>query len=427
MFRRVMAGGAGLVLAASLAGCSAAPADDGTITLTFEALAWQSTSIDANLAIIEEWNSQNPDVQVEYVQGDWGSIRDELTTAFEGGKGPDLFHYYDTGLQPFAERGDVLDLTEYLSSDFVASVREEAWVNVSFRGLEGIWGVPFLQEPILIYGNKALFDAAGVPVPTTDDPWTWDEYQAAARDLTSDGVYGAVMPLMNRTDLIVGLGQSFGAEYFTEDGTALQWGEAESEVPTRVHSMLYEDKTMPLEVLGLGPEDVVPGFLAGDFATVFGGSYLRQQFEEGKGEGFEWVAIPPPVGIDQNTPNGAQTISVSAQTEHPEEAVRFLEFMLNGENQAALAVGDWLTPTSIDAVDAPEFQDAAGGWPVAIAQSENLVQAVYQQVPGWDEWVDRAGNGAFAAYFANEVTLDELITRLEAEGNPVLERAAERR
>ncbi len=427
MIKKVLAITAAVALAATAAGCSTSEPESGPVTLTFEALAWQSTSIEANKAIVAEWNAQNPDVQVEYLQGDWGSIRDELTTAFEGGKGPDLFHYYDTGIQPFAERGNLLDLSQYLSDDFIASIREEAWPNVSFRGLDGVWGVPFLQEPILVFANATKLAEAGIAPPTVDDPWTWDEYQEISRQLTSGDTYGAAMPLLNRADLVIGLGHSFGANYFTEDGRALEWGSAEEEVPKRVHSMLYDDQSMPLEVLGLGPEDVVPGFLSGRFATVFGGSYLRQQFEEGKSEGFEWIAVPTLVGVDQSTPNGAQTISISAQTEHPEEAAQFLEFLLNGQNQARLAVGDWLAPTSIDAADAPEFQDASLGWDVTIASSANLEQARYQQVPGWDEWAERVGHAGFIAYFANEITLDELVERFETEGNPVLERAADRR
>ncbi len=427
MIKKVLAGAAVVALAVTAAGCSATEPEEGPVTLTFEALAWQTTSIEANQAIVAEWNEQNPDVQVEYLQGDWGSIRDELTTAFEGGTGPDLFHYYDTGLQPFAERGNLLDLSDYLSDEFVASIGDQSWKNVSFRELDGVWGVPFLVEPILVFANATMLADAGIAVPTVDDPWTWDEYQEVARQLTTGDTYGSAMPLMNRADLIIGLGHSFDASYFSEDGTALEWGAAEAEVPLRVHSMLHDDQSMPLEVLGLGPEDVVPGFLSGRFATIFGGSYLRQQFEEGKPDGFEWIAVPTLVGVDQATPNGSQTISISAQTEHPEEAAAFLEFMLNGQNQARLAVGDWLAPTNIDAADAPDFQDAALGWDVTIASAANLEQARYQQVPGWDEWAERVGHAGFMAYFANEITLDQLVERFESEGNPVLERAAARR
>src|SRR5690606_24630969 len=45
------------------------------------------------------------------------------------------------------------------------------------------------NEVLLLYYNKAIFDAQGVNYPPSvaDDAWTWDEFVAAAKLLTLDG------------------------------------------------------------------------------------------------------------------------------------------------------------------------------------------------------------------------------------------------
>lgn len=413
---------------------SVQPEEAEPVHLEFYSLAWQPPSIEANKRIIEQWNSQHPKIQVEYVQGDWGSVADVLTTGFEAGTAPDLFQFWDGGLQAYAVRGNLLNLEGLLSEGFVADIRQDAWENVSFDRAKGVWGVPFLQEPTLVFANKRLLDEAGVAVPSADQPWTWDQYAEVAKSLTvdSDGdgnpeTWGAAIPLLEGgTDRTISLGLSFGAQYFNDAGTELVWGSAEQEIPQRLHALMYRDRSMSTDVLGLGPADIIPPFFEGQYATIFGGTFIRQQFTEGAPEGFEWVTIPPLMGTSQNQSNVAQTVSIVAGTEHPKEAVEFLEYLLSPENQVQLALGDWLTPTSIAAGQSPELSDPAIGWDVSIAASEHLVQSNHQRAAGYDEWASKVANQAFTEFYADQITIDQLRDRLVADGNPVLERAATR-
>ena len=48
-------------------------------------------------------------------------------------------------------------------------------------------------DTIAIWANKAIFEKAGVALPTGD--WTWDQFMTAAKDISTklkgDGIYGA--------------------------------------------------------------------------------------------------------------------------------------------------------------------------------------------------------------------------------------------
>ena len=85
-----------VLLAGSLAvsGCATSstssddPAEDGSsaggepVTLKFQTLAFQAPTIKASKDIVASWNEENPDVQVDYVQGSWDSVHDQLVTQF---------------------------------------------------------------------------------------------------------------------------------------------------------------------------------------------------------------------------------------------------------------------------------------------------------------------------------------------------------
>ena len=402
--------------------------DSGTVELSFVSLAWQPPAIEANKEIVAEWNASHPDVHVRYVQGDWSTIADQLTVQFQAGKAPDLFHYYDAGLARFAADGRLLDLSSQLSESFVSDIASEAWKNVEFRDLPGRYGVPFLQEPTMIYVNADLAAEHGITLPDAATPWSWDQLRDAALELTTHeagkpDTFGFALPLKGgAVDYTLTLGMSFDAGYFTDDGL-VSWGPAEDQVPSLLHAMIHEDGSMSADVLGLDSVDLVPRFVEGQYAMIVGGAFLRQQLEQADQPTFSWEAIPPPVGTAHAQNNSAQTISISAATKHPPEAAAFLEFFLDPDNQARLAVADWLTPTSQAAVDTLASTEQGLGWDAVLAEAPFFRHAAFNGVTGYSEWDERVASQALRDYYADKISLEELAERVEHDGNAILERA----
>lgn len=392
------------------------------VQLRFQSLAWQEQSVEANRELVDQWNAEHPEIQVEYIQGDWGSVHDQLLTSFEGGDPPDIIHYEAAAIQVFAEGGYLADLEPLLSDEFKADIPEDIWGTVQYDGY-GTIGAPFLVESRLPIANRALLDEAGIEVPTPDDPWTWDEFADAAAQLTTDDTYGVAFPLGSPANAMVTLAQSFGGTYL-HDGPVIEVSEPELEVPRRIHEMLYVDESAAPQTVATNTTDSLPGFFAGEYAMIFGAIWLRQQMVEQAPEGFDWVTIPPLEGTDGATQSAnPQILSVAADSEHPEEAAQFIEFFLNPENMARLALGDWLVPTSGGAL--AELESATGGeqgWDVAVGSADALAAAPWRRTPGFQEWLDRFATPGFQRYFANEIAEDELVSELERGGEETLGR-----
>ncbi|WP_219417689.1 ABC transporter substrate-binding protein [Pseudonocardia nigra] len=430
MLRRIMVAAAAAALAvASLAGCGSGEGEggsDGPVTLRFLSLAWQEESVAANRALVDQWNAEHPDVQVEYIQGDWGSVHDQLLTAFEGGDPADVIHYESAAIPSFAQRGYLADLTDLVPADMREGIDDAIWQTVT--GDDGaLYGVPFLLESQVVIANKTMLDEAGIPVPTPEDPWSWDEYQAAARQLTDADTFGAAWPLSNPTNAVMNLSLAFGGQFFYEvdsEQPQVRFTEAEGQVPSRIHEMLYTDRSAAPEALGMSSTDTLPGFFAGKYATVPGGIWLRQQMVQQAPEGFDWVTLPPLAGDgSQSQAANPQTLSVAAQSEHQQEAMQFIEFFLAPQNMATLAKGDWLIPTSEGARE-QLLQTTGGeqGWDIAVASAEALTQAPFQEVDAYSEWKTRIATPAFQRFFADEISLQELGAQLEQGGKDVLSR-----
>ncbi len=148
-----------------LAGCSSDhDGSGGRITLRFQSLAWQEESVAANKELVEEWNATHPAVQVAYVQGSWDSVHDQLLTSFEGGEAPDVIHDASDDLADFAYGGSLADLRELLPARLMSDIPQRSWRTATFG--DGIYGVPFLQEPRVLIANATWLKESGVRIPT---------------------------------------------------------------------------------------------------------------------------------------------------------------------------------------------------------------------------------------------------------------------
>jgi multiple sugar transport system substrate-binding protein len=411
------------------AGCSGGGSDSGKpVKLKFLSLAWQKDSLAANKRLVAEWNKANPGIQVQYVQGSWDNVNDQLVTSFEGGDPPDVIHDDSSALAGFASQGYLTDLTKLIPSTLKNDIPPTAWGTATFAGQgggdQGVYGVPFLLESQVILANKKLLDDAGVPVPTAANPWTWDQYQQIAKKLTTGKRFGVAWALKAPVNRVLNLSLNFGGTFFQTTGgrTTVKVGPQEREVLQRIHDQLYKDKSADPSALGMGTADPLPGFYAGKYAMLPASIYMRQQVVEQAPKDFEWVTIPPLKG--QSTQEGAisQTLSVAADSKHPKEAVKFISWFLNGQHQVELAKGDWLIPASASAAKDPSLTTPKDGWDVATASAKSLILAPYLKVNGYDEFKTKVATPALQAYFANKISIDQLAQKLTGDGDKVLAR-----
>ncbi|MFE5394330.1 ABC transporter substrate-binding protein [Streptomyces sp. NPDC056568] len=415
-----------LSLALLLAGCTDGGDDsaDGRVTLRFQSLAWQEESVAATKELVREWNATHPGVRVEYVQGSWDSVHDQLLTSFEGGEAPDVIHDASDDLADFAYGGYLADLSDLLSERLEADIPRRTWETVTFG--DGVYGVPFLQEPRVLIANADLLRGSGVRIPTPERPWTWPEFRRVTKELSGDGRYGVAWPLKEPVSATLNLSLSTGGQLFHRgaDGkVTVRFEEADQIVPRTVRDQVDTDHSASATTLGSGGSDTLPGFFAGKYAMVPLGFAYRQQIEQQAPDGFDWQVLPAPAGaegLDQGV--SPQTLSIAEDSPHKEEAAAFLDFLLRPDNMVRLALGDWMLPTGTEALKDPALHTSEHGWATGTALAAHLRPAPAQSVRGYPEWKDKVATPALQEYYSGAIGLGELRGRLEDDGNLVLAR-----
>lgn len=173
-------------------GGSESTSGDGTTTLTWA--VWDYATTPYYDALINAYEAANPDVNIEVI--DLGSA--DYQTALQiqlsgGGSDFDVVAVKDIpGYNNLVKAGLLQDLTPLAERDGVDTAAYGGIVEqVSVDGK--FYELPFRSDFWVIFYNKDLFDAAGVPYP--DNDMTFEEYDQIARAVTSGSgaskIYGA--------------------------------------------------------------------------------------------------------------------------------------------------------------------------------------------------------------------------------------------
>lgn len=132
---------------------------------------------------LEAWSDENPDQAITVDSFANDVYKERIRTAVGSGEAPTLIAGWTGGtLLEYVEHDYVVDLT-----DSTEQLRERLIDSVVANGeVDGsIYAVPMNNvQPVVLYVNQAVFDEAGVEVPTD-----WDELLTAVESLNEVGVH----------------------------------------------------------------------------------------------------------------------------------------------------------------------------------------------------------------------------------------------
>jgi lactose/L-arabinose transport system substrate-binding protein len=158
-----------------------APKPKGKITVWM----WKATEDDiVKPGVVQDFNAEYPDVQVEWVTYDPKDVYQKLPLALSAGTGaPDVAYVEDSHLANFVALGGLADLTSRVQP-YVNKMNAYKWIAGQKDGK--YYSMPLDSGPVVMYYRRDIFKAAGLP----DDPdkvtqtiQTWDDYLNACKTI----------------------------------------------------------------------------------------------------------------------------------------------------------------------------------------------------------------------------------------------------
>ena len=406
------------VLACSVLAVTAASAQtrkSHAVTINFMTYVWQPTTVAATKQIVDSWNATHKDIKVNEIQIDPNTVHDYMVTNFAGNTAPDIVHDEAADLAGFKQQGYLADLRKLIPASLKSSISPRAWNSVTF-GRE-IVAVPTLLQTYNVFANVDALKAAGVKLPTIQNPWTWAQFRAAAKKLTGDGKFGVGWGLKFPTSVSMSMALNFGGTffYFEAGHWVVKVTKAEASYLTTVHDMIWQDGSIDPAAVGSGGGGVLPGFFAGKYAMTVQGNYAAQQMITSSPAGFHWALLPLLKGKSQDQMADPQTYSITSQSTHKAEAMQFLAYLANAQNMQKLAGGDWLIPSNPAAGQKLIHSTKHyGSWKVAVSSLPSLREHPLNYLVNYPKFKSQIATPALQAYFQNKSSLSDLSTALSS-------------
>lgn len=206
--------------------------------------------------------------------------------------------------QQWADAGTIVPLNDLIEATGT-NFEEEFGPYVENATNNGeIYTVPHNITRWVLYYNKDIFDAAGIPYPDSKVPMTWDEYQEVARQITAgegaDKKYGAFyLPWGTFTygDAIMTLGG--GEKFYNEEGLSNIENPAFAESMKRTHDMMHIDKSMPTHADVVTTKIEATGFMNGQYGMCVQGGWVLPWAADKENFPRDWKLGVAPMPVDE--------------------------------------------------------------------------------------------------------------------------------
>lgn len=323
-----------LATASLLAACSGSSDSNsssgdnsGQVEVTYA--IWDSNQEPGLRKIADEFEKKNPDIKVNIQVSDWSAYWTMLEAGATGGSLPDTFWMHSNEIYRYGSGEMLLNLNDYIKDSSEIDLKNYPEGLNQIYNIDGAqYALPKDYDTIGLWYNKTMFDEAGLAYP--DDTWDWAKLKEAAQKLTkSDGSqYGIVAPLHNQEGYYNFVYQN-GGEIITSDK------KSGYDDPKTIEALKYY---FDFVKLGYSPEvtdtsKTTEYIENGQAAMGFFGSWNINTFSQNDyvRENFDVAVLPK--GQKAATIFNGLGNAVAANTKHPEQAFKWVEYLSSKEGQ----------------------------------------------------------------------------------------------
>jgi multiple sugar transport system substrate-binding protein len=291
-----------------------------------------------NQGLCKGFEAKHPGIKVEIINEPALRAMDKLQTMVAAGNPPDVMSIHGAYFMPMAANGSLLDLEPFIKQDKefeLADFYPQLVEQCRYQGK--LYSLPRYTSVYVLFYNKDLFDAGGLPYP--NGTWTWDDYLAAARKLTVNNPD----PARRRSGCVIDF---WGARIYPWIWTAggdildktgkrclLDSPECQEALQFLV-DLRHKWKVCPPTTQAEKKQNIAM-FTNGQVAMFQTGAWDIQAMREAKT--LRWDVAPMPKKKQHATMLGMENYAIAAGTKHPQEAWQLFAFLLGPQAQEVMA------------------------------------------------------------------------------------------
>lgn len=291
--------------------------------------------------LIEEFESENPDIKVKLDVIGWDVLEQRVNTMVATNQTPDILNL--NHFAAFVEDDLLLPIEEAISPELKNKFYDSFYEAGAVDGTQ--YAIPFLASIRGLYYNKDLFEQAGI----TEPPVTWEELRQTAKTIKEKtGIDGFGVPMTTLE------GQAYFSYFIWGNGG--DWKDGEQwvlnssenvEAMEFLYQLVREDQVTNPEPTAINRDELQKVFGAGQVGMMITANFLptvlAAEFPD-----LNYGVAPIPINEGKEPFNlGVQDfLMVFKSTQHPEAIGRFLDFFYEDQRYEAFMNAEGMLPAT---------------------------------------------------------------------------------
>jgi putative chitobiose transport system substrate-binding protein len=327
--------------------------------------------------MIAKFEQENPGIKVRWVDVPWTAMESKILTAVSAKTAPDVVNLNPDFASRLAGRNAWLELDEKISAEVRQTYLPNIWQASTLNNKS--FGIPwYLTTRVAIY-NTELLKKAGVDKP----PATYDELATVAKQVREKtGKYAFFVTFVpeDSTEVL----QSFvqmGVALVDAQGKAA-FNTAEGKAVFQYWVDFYKNGLLPKEALTQGHRRAIELYQAGETAILASGPEFLKTIETNAPQIAKISAAAPQIsGKTGKKGVAVMNLVIPRETDQPEAALKFAEYVTNDQNQLAFAKAANVLPSTVKALaDYKQLVSGANASPVEQARAVSAGELKSAQV-----------------------------------------------
>ncbi|MEM7772243.1 MAG: sugar ABC transporter substrate-binding protein, partial [Cyanobacteria bacterium P01_A01_bin.37] len=327
-------------------GSNSAQGESGTQEVEFWTMQLQPEFTDYFDQLIADFEAENPEITIRWVDVPWGDMQSKILTAVSAGTAPDIVNLNPDFASQLASRNAWLELDDSVPLENQQQYLPGVWRANALDGKT--FGLPwYLTTNVTIY-NTDLLEQAGIGEP----PTTFDELATVAKQVKdTTGKYAFFITFVpeDSADAL----QSFvkmGVPLVNTDGSAA-FNTPEGKAVFQYWTDLFIDGLLPREVLTQGHRRAIELYQAGETALLATSPQFLDTVSKNAPTISAVSETAPQITGDTGAKNvAAMNLVIPQSTDQPEAALQFALYVTNSENQLAFSKAANVLPSTVDSL-----------------------------------------------------------------------------
>jgi len=317
-----------------------------TITLEFWTLSLSPTFDNYIKSMIADFEKDNPNIKINWLDIPYGSAVQKLTAAVSAGQGPDVVNLNTQWAVDFALQGALLPLNNLIPAITVKLYWEKLW-NATVLDKKAYAFPWYASIPILMY-NKDLFKKAGLD--PTKPPKTWNEVFEYSRVIRSKlDIYGFQPNIIALEELLLE-----GIPIVTRDGKKAAFNTPEAIEKLEWFQKAYRENLMPRSLGGYGEGREF--YQQGKIAMYPAGITMLKHIQVNSPNVFKVTDIAPhPVGKAGIIKVSLMNLVIPVTTKYPKEAAKFAAHVTSAKWQVEFSKYATILPSTVQGLETSEY------------------------------------------------------------------------